>query len=45
MATEVQSPLMTSADRLAKYIVEKGEAAPLASARQEYLENLFNTYC
>jgi len=34
-----------SFESLQKYIVEKGEAAQLQSARQEYLENLFNTYC
>jgi xylose isomerase len=32
-------------EKLQKYILAKGEAAPNASARQEYLENLFNTYC
>ena len=26
-------------------IIEKGEAAPLASARQEYLEHLVNRFC
>ena len=31
-------------ETLQKYILKKGEAAPLVSARQEYLENLFNTY-
>ncbi len=31
-------------ESLQEYIVKKGEAAPNASARQEYLENLFNTY-
>jgi xylose isomerase len=30
---------------LQAYILKKGEAAPNASARQEYLENLFNSYC
>jgi len=30
---------------LQKYILAKGECAPNASARQEYLENLFNSYC
>ena len=30
---------------LQKYILAKGETAPNASARQEYLENLFNSYC
>jgi xylose isomerase len=29
---------------LQKYILEKGEPAPLASARQEYLENLVNRF-
>jgi xylose isomerase len=32
-------------ESLQKYILEKGDAAPLKSARQEYLENLFNSYC
>ncbi len=32
-------------EQLQAYILAKGEAAPNASARQEYLENLFNTYC
>jgi xylose isomerase len=32
-------------ESLQKYILKKGDAAPLASARQEYLENLFNSYC
>ena len=32
-------------EKLQKYILAKGEAAPNASARQEYLENLFNSYC
>ncbi len=32
-------------EKLQKYILAKGEAAPNASARQEYLENLFNKYC
>ena len=32
-------------EKLQAYILKKGEAAPLASARQEYLENLFNKYC
>ncbi len=32
-------------ESLQKYIVGKGEAAPNASARQEYLENLLNGYC
>ena len=32
-------------ESLQKYIIKKGEAAPCASARQEYLENLFNRYC
>jgi len=30
---------------LQKYIIAKGEVAPTASARQEYLENLLNKYC
>ena len=30
---------------LQHYILKQGEAAPNASARQEYLENLFNRYC
>lgn len=30
---------------LQRYIIKKGEAAPTDSARQEYLENLFNRYC
>ncbi len=30
---------------LQKYILKKGEAQPNPSARQEYLENLFNGYC
>jgi xylose isomerase len=30
---------------LQQYILKKGEASPNASARQEYLENLFNSYC
>jgi xylose isomerase len=34
-----------SLESLQKYILEKGEAAPLKSGRQEYLENLFNSYC
>ncbi len=32
-------------EKLQAYILAKGDVAPLASARQEYLENLFNTYC
>ena len=32
-------------EKLQKYIIAKGETAPLASARQEYLENLLNGYC
>ncbi len=32
-------------ESLQKYIIAKGEAAPLASARQEYLENLLNRFC
>jgi xylose isomerase len=32
-------------ETLQKYIVDKGECAPTPSGRQEYLENLFNTYC
>ena len=32
-------------ESLQKYILAKGEAAPNNSARQEYLENLINTYC
>ena len=32
-------------EKLQTYILAKGDAAPNASARQEYLENLFNTYC
>ena len=35
----------TDFEKLQSYILKKGEAAPNASARQEYLENLFNTYC
>ena len=32
-------------ESLQTYILDKGEAAPLASARQEYLENLVNRFC
>jgi xylose isomerase len=32
-------------ESLQKYIINKGEADQNASARQEYLENLFNGYC
>jgi xylose isomerase len=32
-------------ESLQKYILAKGEAEPNSSARQEYLENLFNSYC
>jgi xylose isomerase len=32
-------------ETLQKYILAKGEAAPNNSARQEYLENLINSYC
>jgi xylose isomerase len=32
-------------ESLQQYILGKGEAAANASARQEYLENLFNAYC
>ncbi|MBA3710670.1 MAG: xylose isomerase [Planctomycetes bacterium] len=32
-------------ESLQEYILKKGEAAGNASARQEYLENLFNSYC
>ena len=32
-------------ESLQQYIVAKGEAEANASARQEYLENLFNAYC
>lgn len=32
-------------ESLQAYILKKGEAAPNQSARQEYLENLFNKYC
>ncbi len=32
-------------ESLQAYILKKGEAEPNASARQEYLENLFNRYC
>jgi xylose isomerase len=32
-------------ESLQKYIIAKGEAAPNKSARQEYLENVFNRYC
>ena len=35
----------TSLESLQKYIIAKGEATPNKSARQEYLENLFNKYC
>ena len=34
-----------SLESLQKYIIAKGEAAPNKSARQEYLENVFNRYC
>lgn len=34
-----------SFESLQKYILAKGEAATNGSARQEYLENLFNGYC
>ena len=34
-----------SLESLQKYILAKGEAAPNKSARQEYLENVFNRYC
>ena len=34
-----------SFESLQKYILNKGEADQNASARQEYLENLFNGYC
>ncbi|GDY11712.1 xylose isomerase [Planctomycetota bacterium] len=35
----------TDFEKLQAYILRKGEVAPNASARQEYLENLFNGYC
>jgi xylose isomerase len=31
-------------DTLGKYMLEKGDVTPNKSARQEYLENLINTY-
>ncbi len=34
-----------SFESLQAYILKKGECAPNASARQEYLENLFHSYC
>jgi len=34
----------SSFEALEKYIVEKGEAAPNTSGRQEFLENVFNRY-
>jgi xylose isomerase len=34
-----------SFESLQQYILKKGEVEPNASARQEYLENLFNSYC
>ena len=34
-----------SFESLQKYILAKGDAAANGSARQEYLENLFNSYC
>ena len=34
-----------SFESLQQYILKKGEAEPNQSARQEYLENLFNSYC
>jgi len=32
-------------ESLQQYILKKGEAQPNPSARQEFLENLFNSYC
>jgi xylose isomerase len=32
-------------ESLQDYIIKKGECAPNKSGRQEYLENLFNSYC